>query len=169
GERAMPWPDDHKSRTRARIVAAAAAAVRSEGVDRVGVADVMARAGLTHGGFYAHFSSKEDLLTEALEYASDPTPIGLAESLTSPPEGAKLHALVDAYLSPQHAAHPERGCPVAALGPDVARAGGAMQRNFARKIRERLDWIRGLLPHGGRLKGGEEQAIGTLACMVGGL
>src|SRR5215813_15617455 len=99
----MPWPDNHKSRTRARIVAAAAAAVRSEGVDRVGVADVMARAGLTHGGFYAHFSSKEALLTEALGYASRQTLVGLTGSLASAPEGAKMHALVDAYLSLQHA------------------------------------------------------------------
>src|SRR5262249_17032398 len=162
----MPWPDDHKSRTRARIVAAAATAVRSQGVDRVGVADVMARAGLTHGGFYAHFSSKNDLLTEALEYASDQTLVGLAGSLVSAPEGAKRHALIDASLSPQHAAPPERGCPMAALGPDVARAGGAMRRNFARKLRERLDWMRALLPRGRRPKDGDEQVIGTFACMV---
>ena len=66
----MPWPDDHKARTRKKIVQAAAEAFRAGGVAGVRLEDVMARAGLTHGGFYAHFASKEELLREALEHAS---------------------------------------------------------------------------------------------------
>ncbi len=64
----MRYDSEHKAQTRERVLKEAAAAIRSEGVDRIGVAQVMARAGLTHGGFYAHFASKDDLVTQAIEY-----------------------------------------------------------------------------------------------------
>ena len=67
----MRYDDNHKERTRARVLAEAAAAIRGKGVERVGVAEVMGGAGLTHGGFYAHFKSKDDLLTEAISYMFD--------------------------------------------------------------------------------------------------
>jgi TetR/AcrR family transcriptional repressor of nem operon len=66
----MRYDDNHKERTRARVLAEAAAAIRSKGAERVGVAEVMAGAGLTHGGFYAHFKSKDDLVTEAVTYSN---------------------------------------------------------------------------------------------------
>src|SRR5207302_1800913 len=69
--KSMRYDDNHKERTRARVLAEAAAAIRGKGVERVGVAEVMAGAGLTHGGFYAHFKSKDDLLTEAISYMFD--------------------------------------------------------------------------------------------------
>ncbi len=165
----MPWPEDYKSRTRSRIVATAAAALRAKGMSGVGVADIMAGAGLTHGGFYAHFPSKDALVAEALEHAGRQSFATLADVVGSAPAEARLHAVVDAYLSPWHVAHPDAGCPVAALGPEVARAGGQAQRNLGRTIRERLDWIRSLIPEGrpGRVR--EEQAVGALACMLGGV
>ncbi len=95
----MPWPKDHKSRARARIVAAAAAALRAKGVSGVGVADVMASAGLTHGGFYAHFPSKEDLLAEAIEHASAQTLAGLGGAGNDASTETRLRAVVDAYLT----------------------------------------------------------------------
>src|SRR5215471_21654157 len=111
----MPWPKEHKRNTRARIVEAAAAEFRQHGVAQVGVADVMRRAGLTHGGFYAHFDSKEQLLAEALAYASQQ----VSSMLDTPPEDdASAHRLLDAatiYLSSFHLTHPERACPVATL------------------------------------------------------
>jgi AcrR family transcriptional regulator len=67
----MRYDDNHKEPTRARVLAEAAAAIRSKGVERVGVAEVIAGAGLTHGGFYAHFKSKDDLLAEAISYMFD--------------------------------------------------------------------------------------------------
>lgn len=165
----MPWPEDHKARTRRRIVSAAAAAVRARGVSGVGVADLMAEAGLTHGGFYAHFASKDDLLAEALEQAGRDSFARLLDAIASAPEAARLHAVVDAYLSPWHLAHVDAGCPVAALGPEVARAGGRMQRCLGATIRERLDWLRGLVPEGGSAREREDQAVGLLAGMLGGL
>jgi TetR/AcrR family transcriptional regulator, transcriptional repressor for nem operon len=167
----MPWPKDHKTRTRARIVEAAAAAFRARGVAGVRVEDVMAAAGLTHGGFYAHFASKDELLAEALELAGGQTIDTL--SRYSGPNGPGLGAVIDAYLSPGHAAHPDRGCPVAALGPEVARAEGRPRRDLARGVKRRIAWMRGLLPpRRGGARGEqeqEEQVIGALACMIGGL
>ncbi|MGI4879673.1 MAG: TetR/AcrR family transcriptional regulator, partial [Janthinobacterium lividum] len=64
----MRYDGEHKAQTRERVLKEAAAAIRSEGVDRIGIAQVMARAGLTHGGFYAHFTSKDDLVTQAIDY-----------------------------------------------------------------------------------------------------
>src|SRR5215472_1482267 len=103
----MPWPKGHKSQTRARIVAAAATALRAKGVDGVSLADIMASAQLTHGGFYAHFQSKDDLLVEALDHARRQTLAALGGSLDPAPATMRLCDVVDAYLSPRHAAHPE--------------------------------------------------------------
>ena len=86
----MPWPDDHKARTREKIVQAAAAAFRAGGVAGVRLEDVMARAGLTHGGFYAHFGSKEELLREALGHASSQTVDMLSKPLASTPAENRL-------------------------------------------------------------------------------
>ena len=120
----MPWPDDRKTRTREKIVQAAAAAFRAGGITNVRVEDVMARAGLTHGGFYAHFRSKEELLREAVKHAGDQTLTNLARPLSEAPAERRLQAVIDAYLSPAHVAHPERGCPLATLGPEIARTAG---------------------------------------------
>lgn len=165
----MPWPKDHKPLTRDRIVQTAAAAFRARGIAGVRVDEIMAGAGLTHGGFYAHFSSKDDLLREALEQASGQTLETLSTALESVPEERRLRAVIDAYLSPEHAAHPDRGCPVAALGPELARAGGKSQRTLAHAISRRLDWLRGLVPVQRRGRVQDEQVVGALACMVGGL
>src|SRR6185436_7342250 len=108
----MPWTEEHKSETRERILEAAAAAFRARGVDAVGVGDVMGRAGLTHGGFYAHFSSKEQLVAEALGHASGQTTRKFDRTAASGGADA-LRAVIDGYLDPAHVAHPERGCVVA--------------------------------------------------------
>src|SRR5262245_58504172 len=107
----MPWPRDYKVRTRARIVAKAAAALRDNGVTGVGVAETMARAGLTHGGFYAHFESKDRLLAEALEHANRESLALLVRSLQAAPSEAQLRAVADAYLSPWHMRHVGARCP----------------------------------------------------------
>src|SRR6516165_1155189 len=133
----MSWPKDHKQVTRQRIVEAAAAAFRERGVADVGIAEIMRRAGLTHGGFYAHFDSKEDLLAEALMYASEQ----VNSMLETPPEehvsGSPLLAAAMTYLSPFHLTHPERACPVASLGPELLRSSQKVQRTLAAEIRTR--------------------------------
>jgi TetR/AcrR family transcriptional repressor of nem operon len=165
----MPWPEDHKARTREKIVQAAAAAFRAGGVAAVRLEDVMARAGLTHGGFYTHFASKEDLLREALEHASSQTVDMLSKPLAETPGEHRLQAVIDAYLSPPHVAHPEWGCPLATLGPEIARTGGPTRGALAEGVRGRLAWMRQLLPEDQRDAASDDQIIGTLACMVGGV
>jgi TetR/AcrR family transcriptional regulator, transcriptional repressor for nem operon len=165
----MPWPDDHKARTREKIVQAAAAAFRAGGVANVRLEDVMARAGLTHGGFYAHFASKEELLREALEHASSQTVYMLSKPLADMPCEERFQTVVEAYLSPAHVAHPERGCPLATLGPEIARTGGPTHGALAEGVRARLAWMRTLLPEDQREAASDDQIIATLACMVGGV
>jgi TetR/AcrR family transcriptional repressor of nem operon len=167
----MPWPSGHKAQTRERIIQAAAEAFLARGVSGVRIEELMAGAGLTHGGFYAHFKSKEELVGPALERASARTLEMLSSVAGARGEEGRFLAAADAYLSPAHVAHPERGCPVAALGAEVARSGGSTGRALARGIQERLAWMAELLPRGRSRSEGEEQdrVIGALACMVGGV
>jgi len=165
----MPWPDDHKTRTRDKIVQAAAAAFRAGGIANVRVEDVMARAGLTHGGFYAHFRSKEELLREAVKLAGDQTLENLSKPLSETRDDKRMEAVIDTYLSPAHAAHPEWGCPLATLGPEIARTRGVTHGVLAEGVQDRLAWMRGLLPEPQQKTVSDDQIIGTLACMVGGV
>src|SRR5262245_5589693 len=165
----MPWPADHKSRTRERIVEAASAAFRGDGISAVRVQDVMARAGLTHGGFYAHFDSKDDLLRAALEHANEETIERLSKPLAELRGEDRLRTVIDSYLSPAHVAHPEAGCPLVSLGPEVVRTGGATHQSLAAAVKGRLNWLRQLLREGQRDTVSDDDVIGTLACMVGGV
>lgn len=165
----MPWPKEHKEQTRQRIVEAAAAAFRKRGDAGVRVNEIMGDAGLTRGGFYAHFGSKDDLLLAALDHASGQTLEHLSELTRNVPAERRLHELIDAYLSVGHAAHPEQGCPVAALGPEIARAGGKRRQRLSRGIRGRIEWMRSLLPPRMPRRRGPDPAVGVLACMIGGL
>jgi len=165
----MPWPKEHKSRTRRTIVAAASTAFRAEGISGVRVGDVMTRAGLTHGGFYAHFDSKADLLREALDYSAEQTLEALSKPLTDVPSEDRWRTAVDSYLSPAHVAHPEVGCPLASLGAEVARADSATRKRLANVVRRRLAWMRQLRPQGRPRAVSDEDVIGSAACMLGGV
>jgi TetR/AcrR family transcriptional repressor of nem operon len=164
----MPWPDNHKAETRQRILDAAAAAFRAEGVEAIAVGDVMSRAGLTHGGFYAHFASKEQLVAEALGHASRQTTRKFDRTAEAAGAGA-LRAVIDSYLDAAHAAHPERGCVVASLGPEAARGPRAVKVSLGQSIRARLDRLRRLLPASLSPRARDKKAAGAFACMVGGL
>jgi TetR/AcrR family transcriptional repressor of nem operon len=147
----MPWPKEHKSETRERIVQAAADAFRERGIDGVGVAEIMKRAGLTHGGFYAHFKSKDDLVKAAFEQMSR--------------EIANTVGATD-YLAELHMLHPERGCPLPTVGTELVRSGAKMRRSVAGEIRARLARIVERL---GKRRDKETDAAGAFACMVGGM
>jgi TetR/AcrR family transcriptional regulator, transcriptional repressor for nem operon len=165
----MPWPKEHKRQTRDRIIKVAASAFRQEGISELGVAEIMERAGLTHGGFYAHFASKEDLLIEALRHASAEANEMLVTA--APSKGVSgSPALLDAaltYLSFFHLEHIEKGCPIAALGPELERAGQKLKRTFSTEITKRLEKLYELTTGGTKRR--RQQAAGALACMVGGL
>jgi TetR/AcrR family transcriptional repressor of nem operon len=164
----MAWPKDHKRNTRERIIEAAASAFRQRGIDDVGVADVMRDAGLTHGGFYAHFASKDDLLAAAVAYASaQVTEMVETRGASNTQKGLLGAAFI--YLSSAHCAHPEWGCPIASLGPDLVRSSTKVQRALAADIKKRLKQLFDLTPAEMPAEARRRQAAGAFACMVGGL
>lgn len=127
----------------------------------------MLRAGLTHGGFYAHFDSKDDLLAEALPHAMSDSGANLDRLQGVAPKG--LLGAANAYLSPEHMSHPEMGCPIAALGPELTRGAPPVRQSLAREIRKRLDQLAALIPRGTTPERRRQEAAGALACMVGGI
>jgi len=137
----MRYEPEHKTRTRDRIVRNAARKLRAEGLSGPGVASVMKASGLTVGGFYKHFRSKDELLAEAIAQAfSDSEKV--YSSLQNVPREDRWKELVRLYLSPEHRAHPDTGCPVAALAPEIARAKLSVRRRIAGVMKERTDrWV----------------------------
>jgi TetR/AcrR family transcriptional repressor of nem operon len=126
----------HKEETRRRVVEIAAERFRSDGIERVGVASLMADAGLTHGGFYAHFPSKEALVKEAVLFALNETPTS----------GLDLRSFIETYLSPEHRDGAAKGCAVAALGPEMARRPRSTRNAFGKAIQRQAAHIASGLP-----------------------
>ncbi|MGH8809895.1 MAG: TetR/AcrR family transcriptional regulator [Noviherbaspirillum sp.] len=117
----MRYDKDHKAQTRSVVLDNASMRFRQEGIQAVGIASLMADAGLTHGGFYAHFTSKEKLVEAAIGKAFDTSVESLRKVAEEPGEQAPMEALIDAYLSARHRDYPGYGCAAAALGAEVAR------------------------------------------------
>lgn len=143
----MDTRTDRKAQTHERIVQAAACAVRRAGYQGVSVGEVMKAAGLTHGGFYAHFASRDAMLVEALERADQDSARRLARRLEQAPGAglSPLRALVESYLSDAHLAAVDQGCPVAALAsemprqaPEVAAASRATVHGLVERVRQAL-------------------------------
>jgi TetR/AcrR family transcriptional repressor of nem operon len=131
----MRYAPEHNEATRERILEAAARLFREHGIAAVGLAKIMARAGLTVGTFYTHFKSKEELLRESLLRSLDARHEALEQAL----EGADLEFLVRAYLSPEHRDAAGTGCTVAALASEVARHPRATRHTFASHNAPTLD------------------------------
>jgi len=140
----MRYSPDHKEETRIKILGIAARRFRKEGVEAVGVASLMADAGLTHGGFYAHFKSKDDLVAAALNDAlceSSDRILSYSEQAEKP-----IEAYIRAYLSPRHRDAAENGCTFAALAAEVARHSDPARQTLHRALEPYLDRIGRLLP-----------------------
>jgi len=154
-------------RNRERIVETAAQRFRERGFEGIGVADLMKEAGLTHGGFYGHFSSKEDLIAEA----SDRALMGSLALFTKVAEQAPadpLPAIASAYLTSRHRDKPGEGCLLAALGSDVARQGPTVRRAVTDHLCAAVDLLAKLVP--GKSKTARRQkAISTYATLVGSM
>jgi TetR/AcrR family transcriptional repressor of nem operon len=133
-------------RTRRRILGAASAAFREQGIDRVGVRDIMKRAGLTRGGFYFHFADKDALLNEALREAALESAAEYVSRADSAPEGKKLQALIEGYLSAEHRDHPEAGCVVSALASEAGRGNAKRRAAFTSAIATILGRVAAYLP-----------------------
>jgi TetR/AcrR family transcriptional regulator, transcriptional repressor for nem operon len=117
----MRYSLEHKARNHENILSVAARSFRERGGDSSGIGMVMKRVGLTKGGFYRHFKSKDDLFVEAVARAFDEMGRGMVAVARSAPEGQALRAIIDRYLSARHANSPGTGCVLSALGPELAR------------------------------------------------
>jgi TetR/AcrR family transcriptional repressor of nem operon len=133
-----------------RILDAAARALYRKGAAGVGVAEVMREAGLTHGGFYAHFESRETLLGEALEHGSRRSAAAMRERMEKRIDAGvtPLRALVEEYLSERHMAAQDAGCPVAALGSDMARSADLLREASVHKVSALIALVRRTLAPG---------------------
>jgi TetR/AcrR family transcriptional repressor of nem operon len=157
-----------KQETHEKIVRTAAVSIRRNGYDGVGVAEVMDEAGLTHGGFYAHFANREALLLEALDAAAGETIERLGKVPDRAAPGKKLEAIVDHYLSDRHVANVEHGCTLAALGGETVRQSPEIRRVMTRRVKELADLVARQLPDWGDADA-HEDALAVMSTMLGAL
>lgn len=149
-----------------RIVEVAARAIRRSGYGGTGVADIMKEAGLTHGGFYSHFASRDALLAEAGSKACADSAALAARVAASAPPGHALQAIMQAYLSSEHIGAIETGCPVAALGSEMPRQTPEIRHSVTSHIKEMVDLIARQLPGWGKQQA-HEQAMALLCALIG--
>ena len=141
-------PATRKQLTHDRILDTAARVLRDSGFQGVGVADIMKRAGLTHGGFYAHFPSRDALLAEALLRAGQDSRARLQRSIAAgeAKAGNPFRALVESYLSERHLRSPDSGCPVAALASEMPRQSEAVRAAAATRVESLVEAVRATMP-----------------------
>ena len=138
----MRYEPEHKTRTRDRIVRNAARKPRGEGLSGPGVASVMKASGLTVGGFYKHFRSKDELLADAIAEGFSESGEKIYSSLQNVLREDRWREFVRLYLSPEHCDHPDSGCPVAALAPEMARAKLGVRKRISALMKERTErWV----------------------------
>ncbi len=155
---------------RTRVLAAAARLFREKGVDGVGVADLMKEAGLTHGGFYNHFQSKEELAAAAFDAAFEAAIKRLeAKIAKAGPRGRRkaLAHYIERYLARETRDNPGLSCPMATLGTDAERHGATLRQEFATGVRRYLDLFAQLIPATSRKR--RREAIATLSTLIGAL
>ena len=157
-----------KEATHDRIVDAASRAIRRSGYHGTGVADIMKAAGLTHGGFYAHFPSREAMLAEAADRAGSESVEAMARIAAAAPPQQALQAMVQAYLSQEHVKSVETGCATAALGSEMPRQAPEVRRAATRRIKEMIDLVSRQMPDWCK-PGAHEHALAAVATMVGAL
>jgi len=161
----MRYEKGHKEATRRRIVEVASQQLRKDGIGASGVAGLMARAGLTHGGFYSHFQSKDHLIEEALRNAIGQVKAWLAAAAET--EENKLEAILRAYLSTSHRDVPETGCVAAALAPEIGRHSPAVRNLFTTNIVEHIDMLASLLPESAAPDARRSVATAIIAGTIG--
>ena len=164
----MRYSKEHKQETHDRIVRKASIRLREKGAHGIGVADLMKEAGLTHGGFYAHFDSREALVIEAFNYAMDRATERWRKMAEETPPEKRLATIVESYLTTIHRDDPGRGCAVPTLGPEMARESPKTRKAFAAKLEEMIEMMADQVPELPR-KAARAQAIAALSTMAGAL
>ena len=164
----MRYSREHKLETHARIVKKASVRLREKGAHGIGVADLMKDAGLTHGGFYAHFDSREALVIEAFAHAMDRSTERWRKLAEQTPPEKRLATIVDSYLTPLHRDDPGHGCAIPTLGAEIARESPKTRKAFAAKLEQMIDMLAEQIPDVPR-KAARKQAMATIATMMGTL
>jgi TetR/AcrR family transcriptional regulator, transcriptional repressor for nem operon len=166
----MPYSTAHKERTRTRIIKSARKLFNRNGFADVSIGEIMGEAGLTHGGFYKHFSAKEDLYQAAvLQFIRGDQPEAWqARHISSAAEGAELaRSIVDAYLSVDHFEDRDASCPMIALPSDVSRGNDSVKAAFREVLEMMVSAFTDTLPQSPRP--GRERALALVAMVVGGM
>src|ERR1700689_2074592 len=166
--RLMRYSREHKLETHARIVKKASVRLREKGAHGIGVADLMKEAGLTHGGFYAHFDSREALVIEAFADAMDRSTARWRKIAEQTPPEKRLATIVESYLTTIHRDDPGHGCAVPTLGADIARESPKTRKAFAAKLEQMIDMLAEQIPDVPR-KAARKQAMAAIATMMGTL
>jgi len=164
----MRYEKGHKEQTRQKIVEAASERFRADGIDAVGVVSLMNDVGLTQGGFYNHFASKEDLVRESVALGAATAAEQLARRVAAS-RGERHRALVNAYLSAEHRDHPESGCVAGALSGELSRRPLATRAAFIEGYDGMIDVIVDTLPATVRGKRRRTLAMAVFASMAGTL
>ena len=144
----MRYAEDHKQATRASVLKAASRVIRQNGPDRVAVAGIMAEVGLTHGGFYAHFASKDDLLVQAIGQMFVEASDNFEYRVKDLPPAQALTVYFDFYLSADHRDRRDRGCPLPALSPDLPRLPAGSRETYGKGVAGLTSKIAGRLASG---------------------
>jgi TetR/AcrR family transcriptional regulator, transcriptional repressor for nem operon len=142
----MRYSQEHKLETRRRIVYEASRRFRGQGSEGFSIADLMHDLKLTHGGFYRHFNSKEQLFAEALASAVQEAHAKLTTGSDAKTPASQLRVIIERYLSPWHWANPAEGCPLAALASEMPRQPRAVRAAFDQALETYMDGIETLLP-----------------------
>ena len=153
--------------SRERIIDAASALFRAKGFDGIGVADIMKAADLTHGGFYGHFASKDDLVAQASQRSMARAGANWERVVAAAPD-KPYAALLDHYLTPRHRDDPGHGCAFAALSNDAGRCGTGVRKAFAEGLAPLLAIITNALP-GFSKTSRRRKAVAAMAALVGAL
>jgi len=164
----MRYSREHKLETHARIVKKASVRLREKGAHGIGVADLMKEAGLTHGGFYAHFDSREALVIEAFGYAMERGTERWRKLAEQTPPDKRLAMIVNSYLTPVHRDDPGHGCAIPTLGAEIARESSKTRKAFAAKLEQMIDMVAEQIPDVPR-KAARKQGMAVLATMIGTL
>ncbi|MHC1548318.1 TetR/AcrR family transcriptional regulator [Phyllobacterium sp. K27] len=156
---------EQAAENRARIIEVASQQFRQKGFDGIGVADLMKNAGLTHGGFYGHFASKDDLIAVSCDEAMKRSAEKWSALTEQGPKEA-LAAIVSSYLAKSHSGGLANSCTMAMLAPDIARHGGEVQTNFTDGTKKLLEILESVIS-GSSNRAKREKAIATMAGLVG--
>jgi len=142
----MRYSAQHKARTHARLLKKATEQFRNQGLRGTGIAKLMGQMGLTHGGFYAHFENKSDLVAAATAKMFDETVDHMRLAVERAPKGKELAAIVSSYLSQQHRDHPDQGCLLPVLASEISRQPQSVRRAYTQGFNEQIKRLAAYMP-----------------------